>query len=199
MILTNHPSTHTPVHTPLCAHPCMHNPAHTPLYAHPCMHTPVHTSLHAHPCVHTPVHTPLHAHPYTHTSTRTHLCAHPCMCNPACAPLCTHTCNLIGWGSLPQPITSFSLRNLINIKSWFFPTTSLKRLRAARIDQLADSNEPAKIVRSTLLTSKPQAEITRAGMPGTPKKRTNFSNYQDTHVLCTTLQEEHSVPWLVCK
>ena len=28
----------------------------------------------------------------------------------------------------------------------FFPTKSLKSLRAARIDQLADSNEPAKIV-----------------------------------------------------
>ena len=27
----------------------------------------------------------------------------------------------------------------------FFPTTSLKCLRAARIDQLADSNEPANI------------------------------------------------------
>ena len=33
---------------------------------------------------------------------------------------------------LPQPVTGL-----------FFPTTSLKRLRAARIDLLADSNEPA--------------------------------------------------------
>ena len=32
-----------------------------------------------------------------------------------------HCCNLIGWGSPSQPIRSFSLKNLINIKSWFFP------------------------------------------------------------------------------
>ena len=43
-----------------------------------------------------------------------------------------------------QPIRSFGLNNLINIKSWFFfPTTSLKSLRGAKIDELADSNEPA--------------------------------------------------------
>ena len=50
--------------------------------------------------------------------------------------------------SPPQPIRSFGLNNLINIKSWvFFPTTSLKSLRRTKIDELADSNEPAKIDR----------------------------------------------------
>ena len=35
------------------------------------------------------------------------------------------------------------MKNLINIKPDYSPTTSLKSLHAARIDQLADSNEPA--------------------------------------------------------
>ena len=35
----------------------------------------------------------------------------------------------------------------------FFPTTSLKSLHAARIDQLADSNEPAKIGKSVKLSN----------------------------------------------
>ena len=48
--------------------------------------------------------------------------------------------------SPPHPMRSMELNNLISIKSWFFfPTTSLKSLHAARIDELADSNEPAKI------------------------------------------------------
>ena len=47
--------------------------------------------------------------------------------------------------SPPQPIRLLGLTKLIIIKSLiFFPTTSLKCLRAARIDELADSNESAK-------------------------------------------------------
>ena len=45
----------------------------------------------------------------------------------------------------PQPIRSLGLKNLININPDFSPTTSLKSLHAARIDQLADSNKPAII------------------------------------------------------
>ena len=46
--------------------------------------------------------------------------------------------------------------HLIIIKSWFFsPPKSLKRLHAARIGQLADSNEPAKMQTQTLRVNGP--------------------------------------------
>ena len=38
---------------------------------------------------------------------------------------------------------TFYLNHLSPLWGYFFPTTSLKSLRAARIDQLADSNKPA--------------------------------------------------------
>ena len=47
--------------------------------------------------------------------------------------------------SPPQPIRLLGLTKLIIIKSWFFPPPPWKCLRAARIDELADSNEPAII------------------------------------------------------
>ena len=80
------------------AHPYTH-PYKCP-YVHS-THTPMGTptcTLHA---VYVQPYAQSYVHPYTH--------------------LYMHCCNLIGWGSPSQPIRSFSLKNLINIKSWFFP------------------------------------------------------------------------------
>ena len=38
---------------------------------------------------------------------------------------------------------TFYLNHLSPLQGYFFPTKSLKRLHAARIDELADSNKPA--------------------------------------------------------
>ena len=146
----------TPLHTNPCTskHPSMHLRA--PLLTPPC--TPPHTSVHFRAPLCTLPHTPpcTSAHPSMHLCTP--LCAPLCtLCTPPCHPsmhlhtsLCTplHT-SMQDSDWLIVPTTSNHIpafKILINIKILiFFPTTSLKNLRAARIDQLADSNEPAKI------------------------------------------------------
>ena len=83
----------------------------------------------------------LYMHPYMHP------CMHP-MCIPTCTPMCSpyahpsvhphvHCCNLIGWGFLPQPMRSFSLKTLININPDFSPPPLRKGY--VHPDQLADS------------------------------------------------------------
>ena len=85
---------------------------------------------------------------------------------PTCAPpmhtycVCTpHTrLPVFDWLSVPtttNQITGFWKSHSHKILI-FFPTTSLKRLRAARIDQLADSNEPAINCGNTNLHTKKQ-------------------------------------------
>ena len=65
---------------------------------------------------------------------------------PSAYPLCVHEWIwLVNVPTTANQITGIEKANYHKILI-FFPTTSLKSLHAARIDQLADSNEPAKII-----------------------------------------------------
>ena len=116
---------------PLCAPMCpLHAPLHTP-YAPPMR------PLHA-PYV--PLHTP-------YMPLMCPLCTPymPPMC-PLCAPKCPYLASdwlrFLNIPTTANQITGIDQAHYRKILI-FFPTTSLKCLHAARIDELADSNKPA--------------------------------------------------------
>ena len=108
----------------------------------------------------------LHA-PYMHPTCTLHvpyvhlLCT---LCAPYVHPMCTlhdtlhapdmHSWRiLIGQGFPPQPMTLLIEQPYLHKILIFCPHHLLKSLHEARIDQLADSNEPATIVFSYSVTS----------------------------------------------
>ena len=153
------PSVCTPMHSladalpsmPLCMHPPhapLHVPQHMPLHMHPpCMPLcvqPQHMPLQVHPrcmplCVHPQM--PLNFYLPHMYMPHTHPNVYP-TCTPCTCPM--HVLPFHDWLRLPTTTRLLAFKNLINIKSWFFPHYLFEKvLRTARIDQLADSNEPA--------------------------------------------------------
>ena len=140
-----------PLH-PLCTPMC---PLHAPYVPPTCPYAPPMCPLHA-PYV-PPMH-PLNAPymplwaPYVPPTCPYVPPMHPNM--PPTCPLCTSSWFLTWLRFSNVPTTANQMVRIdqahYNKILIFFPTTSLKCLRAARIDELADSNEPAMICHSCI-------------------------------------------------